>query len=99
MTEWNDYPLAGTGAPGQVTLRVCPEVLSPQLRNHRDILVALPPGYAEAGGEHPVIYMQDGQNLFDPTTSFAGGWGLVPTMNTLPQDSEAPIVGYKYARL
>ena len=41
----------------------------------RDILVALPPHY----DEHPrtryrVIYLQDGQNCFDPTTSYAGHW-------------------------
>src|ERR1700675_326359 len=69
MTQWNEYPLAGTGEPGQVALRVWPEVLSPQLRNYRDLLVALPPGYEDGGERHPVVYMQDGQNLFDPATS------------------------------
>ena len=39
MPEWREYPLAGTGAPGQVALRVLPGVLSPQLRNYRDLLV------------------------------------------------------------
>src|SRR5687768_12075252 len=38
MPEWREYPLAGTGAPGQVALRVLPGVLSPQLRNYRDLL-------------------------------------------------------------
>ncbi len=92
MIEWRDYPLAGTGQPGQVTIRVCPDVQSPQLRNYRDVLVALPPGYLEGDGRHPVIYMQDGQNLFDPATSFAGDWGLVPALNALPVGGEAPIV-------
>lgn len=92
MTAWSDYPLAETGKPGQVRIRVCPDVRSPQLRNHRDILVALPPGYDEGTREHPVIYMQDGQNLFDPATSFAGDWGLVPTLNGLPSDADPPIV-------
>jgi len=41
------------------------------LSTPRDIVVYLPPGY-EAGGRHPVFYLQDGQNLFDPTTAFAG---------------------------
>ncbi|MFZ0636959.1 MAG: alpha/beta hydrolase-fold protein [Candidatus Acidiferrales bacterium] len=41
------------------------------LRNERDILVYLPPGYDDQPGRHfPVLYMQDGQNLFDPNTSF-----------------------------
>jgi predicted alpha/beta superfamily hydrolase len=39
----------------------------------RDLLVYLPPGYgAEPGRRYPVLYMHDGQNLFDPETSFGG---------------------------
>jgi predicted alpha/beta superfamily hydrolase len=40
----------------------------------RPILVYLPPGYAAAPEPLPVLYLQDGQNLFDPATSFAGSW-------------------------
>ena len=38
--------------------------------------------------------MHDGQNLFDPATSFAGDWGLVGTLNALAHEPEAvrPIV-------
>lgn len=36
----------------------------------RDILIYLPPGYDDAG-QYPVLYLQDGQNLFDPETAFA----------------------------
>jgi len=92
MTQWNDYPLAGTGAPGQVALRVWPEVLSPQLRNYRDLVVALPPGYGEAGERHAVVYVQDGQNLFDPATSYAGDWGLVAALGELALAGVRPIV-------
>jgi predicted alpha/beta superfamily hydrolase len=39
----------------------------------RDIIVYLPPDYDERGWRtYPVLYMHDGQNLFDPATSFAG---------------------------
>lgn len=48
----------------------------------RDVLVALPPGYAEATQRYPVVYLQDGQNCFDPATSFAGHWGLLETLAT-----------------
>jgi len=34
--------------------------------------VYLPPGYNETGNRYPVLYMQDGQNLFDPATAFGG---------------------------
>ena len=39
----------------------------------RDLVVYLPPGYDEQTERtYPVLYMHDGQNLFDPATSFAG---------------------------
>ena len=39
----------------------------------RDVIVYLPPGYDEqAERKYPVLYMHDGQNLFDPATAFAG---------------------------
>ncbi|MSU47352.1 MAG: hypothetical protein EXS42_09605 [Lacunisphaera sp.] len=42
------------------------------LRNSRDIVVWLPPGYGLARRRHPVVYFQDGQNIFDPLTAFLG---------------------------
>jgi predicted alpha/beta superfamily hydrolase len=92
MIEWRPYPLAGTGAPGGAEIRVLPRVLSPQLRNYRDILVGLPPGYAEGAGDHPVVYLQDGQNLFDPETSFAGDWGMLATLDHLALEGVFPIL-------
>ncbi len=47
---------------------------SPELGNRRDVWVYLPPSYDE-GGRFPVVYLQDGQNLFDDRLSFAGAWG------------------------
>ena len=39
----------------------------------RDLVVWLPPGYdADTGQRYPVLYMHDGQNIFDPATSYAG---------------------------
>jgi predicted alpha/beta superfamily hydrolase len=44
------------------------------LRNQRDLIVYLPPGYdAQAGRRFPVLYLHDGQNLFDGATSFIPG--------------------------
>lgn len=45
------------------------------LGNRRDILVWLPPQYTtEPRRRFPVLYMHDGQNVFDASTSFAGEW-------------------------
>ena len=92
MGEWREYPLAGTGATGQVALRVLPGVLSPQLRNYRDLVVALPPGYADSATPHPVLYLQDGQNVFDPATSYAGDWNLIPALERAAGEETVPIV-------
>jgi predicted alpha/beta superfamily hydrolase len=44
------------------------------LQNDRDISVYVPPEYEEQPDRHfPVLYMHDGQNLFNPRTSFVAG--------------------------
>jgi predicted alpha/beta superfamily hydrolase len=44
------------------------------LRNQRDLIVYTPPGYAEQPSRRfPVLYLHDGQNLFDGATSFIPG--------------------------
>lgn len=51
----------------------------------RDIVVWLPPGYFENTYEYyPVLYMHDGQNIFDPKTSTFGiDWQMDETADTL----------------
>ncbi len=52
------------------------------LRNQRDLIVYLPPGYSEQAWRcFPVLYLHDGQNLFDGATSFIPGqdWHLGST--------------------
>jgi enterochelin esterase-like enzyme len=47
---------------------------SRSLRNKRDLIVYLPPGYdARPQRRFPVLYLHDGQNLFDGSTSFIPG--------------------------
>src|SRR5579871_4912540 len=60
----------------------------------RDIIVYLPPGYeTEKRKRYPVLYMQDGQNLFDDATSFLGEWHLDETAQALiPAKEIAPLI-------
>jgi predicted alpha/beta superfamily hydrolase len=55
------------------------------LGNRRDVLVYLPPGYQRFGRQrYPVLYLHDGQNVFDAATSFAGvEWGVDETAQRL----------------
>lgn len=49
------------------------EFFSRYLRNERDIIVWLPNSYySNSHKRYSVLYMHDGQNLFNPATSFAG---------------------------
>ena len=44
------------------------------LKNERDLVVYLPPGYEDQGSRRfPVLYLHDGQNLFDGSTAFVPG--------------------------
>lgn len=55
----------------------------PQLKRKRRIWVYLPLDYDKSQKRFPVLYMQDGQNLFDAKTSFAGEWRVDETLNHL----------------
>ena len=49
----------------------------PQLNRYRRIWIYLPEYYAKDQQDRfPVLYMHDGQNLFDDLTSYAGEWGV-----------------------
>ncbi len=44
----------------------------------------LPPGYEGSRARYPVLYLQDGQNLFDPGTAFGGqDWRADATADSL----------------
>ncbi len=55
----------------------------PQLNRYRRIWVYLPPDYDTSQQKYPVLYMHDGQNLFDAFYSFAGEWEIDETLNKL----------------
>lgn len=63
--------------------------------NDRDIVVWLPPGYdADKKRHYPVLYMHDGQNIFDPATSAYGvDWSVDETADDLiKKKSIKPII-------
>ncbi|GAC1452727.1 MAG: hypothetical protein PVS2B3_14580 [Steroidobacteraceae bacterium] len=55
----------------------------PGLNRERTVRIYLPPGYQRSQRRYPVLYMPDGQNLFDDATSFAGEWGVDEALNVL----------------
>src|SRR5277367_3207282 len=62
--------------------------------NTRQLRVWLPPGYDSPeceGRRYPVLYLNDGQNLFEPSTAFAGvDWHVGQSLAGLIGDSSVP---------
>lgn len=63
-----------------------------RLDRDRTIRVYLPPGYEEGNKSYPVIYMHDGQNLFEDATSFAGEWGVDESLDKLANEAGLEII-------
>jgi predicted alpha/beta superfamily hydrolase len=70
-------PARAPAAAGAPDVRLIRDFASAALDNRRTVAVYLPPGYDASRERYPVLYMQDGQNLFDPAAAFDGvAWGV-----------------------
>ncbi|MDB5024897.1 MAG: phosphonate transporter ATP-binding protein [Mucilaginibacter sp.] len=65
----------------------------PQLGRQRRVWIYLPLDYRASRKRYPVIYMHDGQNLFDESTSGYGEWGIDEIMDKLPAKDQCIVVG------
>lgn len=91
--NWADFG-SGSGSTAAENVNVMDENFEmPQLDRTRRIWIYLPPAYNQETKNYPVLYMHDGQNLFDASTSYAGEWEVDETLNKLAgQGYEVPIV-------
>ena len=94
VLNWEDLASPGGGGPtstAAANVRVLSTAFAmPQLGRTRRVWLYLPPGYATSGRRYPVLYLQDGQNVFDAATSFAGEWGVDETLNQLAASGQDP---------
>lgn len=85
ILSWEDLggtnPGGGTAAPNVQIMD--DDFYIPQLNRTRRIWLYLPPDYATSTKHYPVLYMHDGQNLFDAATSFSGEWEVDESLNDL----------------
>jgi predicted alpha/beta superfamily hydrolase len=56
---------------------------APQYDYNKKIWIYLPKDYNKKNKRYPVIYMPDGQNVFDKATSFSGEWRVDETLDSL----------------
>jgi enterochelin esterase-like enzyme len=83
--------IRATAAVGDLRLH---EFRSRVFRNTRFLRVWLPPGYDDGeneGRHYPVLYLNDGQNLFEAATSFTGiEWQVDETAERLIREGAVP---------
>lgn len=91
---WEDLAGSNSTAASNVSI-LSTSFYMPQLNRYRKIWLYLPPDYQTSTKTYPVLYMHDGQNLFDNVTSFSGEWNVDETLNTLFQQGNygAIVVG------
>ena len=84
-------PIRATGATGDLRLH---EFRSRIFRNTRFLRVWLPPGYEDPQNQtvrYPVLYLNDGQNLFESSTAFGGvEWQVDETADRLIREDTIP---------
>jgi len=85
VENWRDYSGEREIYTVVGDIRHHEEFQSAALGNSRTVLVYLPPGYQEEPERrYPVLYMHDGQNLFDAGTSFIGvEWSVDETLERM----------------
>ena len=93
VLSWEDLG----NSSGNTTLTYNTYILSedfeiPQLNRTRRLLIYLPPNYETTDHTYPVMYMQDGQNLFDQYTSFSGEWEVDESLNTIFDNGDDGII-------
>ena len=91
--NWADLGSSNTSTAAANVKIMSSNFTIPQLNRTRKIWIYLPPAYENSGLAYPVLYMHDGQNLFDNQTSFAGEWKVDEVLNSLAsQGKKVPIV-------
>jgi len=90
----DDHPMEQKKHTASANVHIISENFDiPQLGRQRRIWIYLPTDYATSRKKYPVIYMHDGQNLFDEYTSGYGEWGIDEILDKLPSDEESVVVG------
>jgi predicted alpha/beta superfamily hydrolase len=92
----DDYPEVPKKYTASPQVRIIDTAFNmPQLGRKRKVWIYLPKGYAASSKIYPVLYMHDGQNLFNEQTAPFGEWGVDEALDSLQQKTgkECIVVG------
>lgn len=69
----------------------------PQLKRQRTIYIYLPVGYGASNKKYPVLYLQDGQNVFRSTGVMGkNAWAVDSILNSMPAAKQCIVVGISH---
>ncbi|MBK7434715.1 MAG: hypothetical protein IPI66_13020 [Chitinophagaceae bacterium] len=94
IAAWkDDLPGTGKGSTASPNVHLLDSAFfMPQLNRSGPIWIYLPEEYANGRKHYPVIYMQDGQNLFDERGSAFGEWGVDECLDSLIKRNRPPCI-------
>ncbi len=94
VANWTDLvirpPREHTASPQVQVLDAAFEM--PELGRTRRIWLYLPLNYATSKERYPVLYLHDGQNLFDAFYSFTDEWGVDETLDEMAQTGGPQVI-------
>jgi len=89
VERWADLGAPSTTRSGDV--RVLRDLPIPQLGRARNVWVYLPPGHDEGAARYPVMYLYDGQNVFDARASaFGREWRVDEALEAMHHEGRHP---------
>ena len=88
VSKWSDPSLINKRSTTVENVQIFDDNLEiPQLKRGRKISVYLPPNYKVSNERYPVLYILDGQNVFDESTSYSGEWEVDETLNKIHEET------------
>ncbi|NLK95335.1 MAG: alpha/beta hydrolase [Clostridiales bacterium] len=84
FTNPKDQITLQTASNSKDNIKVIDNFKSPELNNTKTLRIYLPENYGSSNKRYPVIYMPDGQNLFNPSSGIYGKtWAVSETLDEL----------------
>ncbi|NMH59334.1 alpha/beta hydrolase [Alteromonas ponticola] len=94
LPAWNtDSPIKERSSTVTGTVKYLRQIYNPQFERFDDIAVYLPQSYSpQSDKRYPVLYMLDGQNLFDTATSYSDEWQIDERLAKLESEQDLEMI-------